>query len=408
MWAYFTDPVLRAPILGCMLMAISASLVGALAFVRGRSLLGETLSHAAYPGVVIAVALGGLAFSGTLVIAGGLIFALLGLCLIKALEERCRIPVDAALTFVLALFFGIGVTLASHIQFVYPSASRQVESLLYGQVATMTDLHLLLYGVLALVVLLTILLFYRPLQLAAFDPQFAKSAGVSLKIVDILLLTLIALSVVVGIRSVGVVLISSMLIAPPVAARPLSRRLSTLLFLSALSGMLAAFVGSLLSVTLSRTGLPTGPMIVLTGAGFALLSLLFAPGSGLILRLIRKARFSFQCREEHLLKALWKGGVLPKGGMPLRKLKREGWVEKRAGQLLLTGEGKRRAARIVRLHRLWEVYLVDQLGVGPERVHRSAEEMEHILTPELEKRLDTLLQHPTTDPHESPIPPGGV
>ncbi len=403
MWTYFTDPLLRGPTLGCILMAVGASLVGAFAFVRGRSLLGEALSHAAYPGVVVAIALGGLAFSGIGALLGGFLFALLGLALMRWLEKR-KVATDGALTFVLALFFGIGVTLASRVQFVKPAAYRQTQSLLYGQAATMTDLHLYLYGGLTLCVVAILLLFYRPLKLAAFDPQFAKSCGISLRLADTLLLTLIALSVVLGIRSVGVVLVSAMLIAPSVAARPLVRTLGALLSLAALFGALAAFIGVAVSY---ESNLPTGPLIVLAGSVFALASLLFAPRKGLLVRTLRRLRFSLQIREEHLLKALWKGGAPPKS-RSLGKLVREGWIEKREGRIALTRDGSLRAERIVRLHRLWEVYLVDTLGIGPERVHRSAEEMEHILTPELEKRLDTLLEHPKEDPHSSPIPRGGI
>ncbi|MGE3954190.1 MAG: metal ABC transporter permease [Parachlamydiales bacterium] len=395
---YLTDPLLRGPTLGSVLMAIGAALVGALTYVRGRSLLGETLSHAAYPGVVGAVALG---LTGFGYLIGGFACALLGLLLMRGLERR-KVATDAALTFVLALFFGIGVTLASRVQFLAPSAYRQALSLLYGQAATMTDLHLLLYGGLTLLIIATLLLFYRPLKLAAFDPHFARSCGISLRFSDTLLFTLIALSVVMGIRSVGVVLISAMLVAPAVAARPLVRTLSALLIVSAVVGGASAFIGVVLS---THWALPTGPLIVLTGSTLALTSLALAPRKGLLPAALRRLRFSLQIGEEHLLKALWKGErVSP--SRQLKRLQREGWVDWKGGEAELTRDGRQRAERIVRLHRLWEVYLVDTLGIGPERVHRSAEEMEHILTPELERRLDTLLEHPQEDPHSSPIPRG--
>jgi manganese/zinc/iron transport system permease protein len=80
-------------------------------------------------------------------------------------------------------------------------------------------------------------------------------------------------------------------------------------------------------------------------------------------------------------------------------------VQRTDGSLQLTESGEREGARIVRLHRLWELYLVDVLGMGVERVHRSAEEIEHILTPELEERLSRILNDPSEDPHHQPIPP---
>jgi manganese/zinc/iron transport system permease protein len=92
----------------------------------------------------------------------------------------------------------------------------------------------------------------------------------------------------------------------------------------------------------------------------------------------------------------------------LTRLARNGWVEKaKSGCYRLTIDGIHRAAYIIRLHRLWEVYLADYLGIGAERVHRSAEEMEHIITPEIETELTRLLKDPKIDPHHQPIPPLG-
>ncbi len=93
----------------------------------------------------------------------------------------------------------------------------------------------------------------------------------------------------------------------------------------------------------------------------------------------------------------------------LWRMKRSGWIAWNRDEHIfkLTGDGVYRAANIVRLHRLWEVYLAHYLGVGGEKVHRNAEEMEHILTPELEKELTLLLQDPKEDPHQQPIPSRG-
>ncbi len=91
----------------------------------------------------------------------------------------------------------------------------------------------------------------------------------------------------------------------------------------------------------------------------------------------------------------------------LYKLSKNGWVRKTGRNTYrLTSDGEQRGGHIVRLHRLWEVYLADYLGVGAERVHHSAEEMEHIITPEIEQELIVLLKDPKEDPHHQPIPPG--
>ncbi len=413
MLEYFTDAVLRAPTVGCMLMAIAASLVGVIAFVRRRSLVGEALSHATYPGVILAVL-----FTSTLVLIGAGISALLGLFVINWMVRRLKIRQDSALCFVLAGFFGIGLTIASRVQFLNPIAYRRMEMFLYGQAATMTDLHIYLYAGLTLVVVTAIVLFYKEIVVTSFDRDYAQTTGTPLRAIELLISGLIVVAVVTGIRSVGVVLMSAMLIAPPAAARQYSNHLPYIFGLSALFGALSGFFGNVLSVT---TGTPTGPMIVLVASAICLLSLLFAPERGVVYRMIRAARFRYRCVQENILKAMWRQGTsepIPLGVLARRQafrksylryllisLERRGLVEQSSPTLFqLTPAGFDRASYIVRLHRLWEVYLVEHLGFGVERVHRSAEEMEHILTPEIEQELTLLLDDPEVDPHQQPIP----
>lgn len=414
---FFTDPVLRGPMLATMLMALSASLVGVIAFVRRRSLVGETLSHATYPGVALALVFaGGTVWAASVVLAVAFLTALLGLFVIGFLVRRLGTTQDAALCFVLSAFFGIGITIASRIQFTHPIAFMQIERYLYGQAATMTDHHIYLYGGLSLVVMFLILLMYKEIQISSFDRSYAQSLGLRLRLVDLTVVVLIALAVIVGIRSVGVVLMSAMLIAPPVAARQFTNKMSYLFLLAAIIGVFSAFFGNVLSMTLG--GLPTGPMIVLTATLFAVASLFLAPERGLILRIIRMGRFRYRCLQENLLKTIWrtegranltmirKRQAFSKLYLQfiLSRLQAQGWLEKEGSDYVLTADGDRRAKHLVRLHRLWEVYLVDYLGVGVERVHRSAEEVEHIITPQLEDELNHLLNDPKWDPHEQPIP----
>ena len=436
---YFTDAVLRAPTIGCMLMCVSAALVGVIVFLKKQSLLGEALSHAAYPGVIVGVIFAGIfdidedhEISLSLcIMLGAFLSAILGLWSISFLERRLKVRSDSALCFVLATFFGIGLTLASQVQFVYSSLYRQVQVYLYGQAATMTDIHIYVYGALSAVIILVVVLFYKEIQVMAFDRDYARSLGINTKGVDALIFVLVVLAVVIGIRSVGVVLMSAMLIAPAVAARQYTHKLYLIFILATFFGVLSAFLGNYLSVEMThvlamqfptaRLVFPTGPMIVVVASMICVASLLFAPKRGLLLRRLRVARFRYRCMCENLLKAIWRLGAdkeVPFAEIAkyqsssawylrivLQRLVRCGWLERTPIGYHLTIEGGLWAARVVRLHRLWEVYLVDYLGVGAERVHRSAEEMEHIITPELEKQLTLLLNDPKYDPHAQPIPP---
>lgn len=437
---YFTDAVLRAPTIGCMLMCFAAALVGVIVFLKKQSLLGESLSHAAYPGVIVGVIFAGMlslteeqeTIIAILIMVGACISTIAGLWAITFLERRLKVRSDSALCFVLSAFFGIGLTLASEVQFSYSSLYRQVQVYLYGQAATMTDVHIAIYGILSTTVLFVVFFFYKEIQAIAFDRDYARSLGINTKGIDGIIFILIVLAVVIGIRSVGVVLMSAMLIAPAAAARQFTNKLYLMFSLAGFFGLLSGFFGNYLSVELTdalaikypstRLTLPTGPMIVMVASCICLLALLFAPNRGLLWRLTRIMRFRYQCICENLLKAIWRyelhGGVAfetiakyqSASSLYLRfillRLSQQGWVEHVASDMYrLTPEGRLWASRIVRLHRLWEVYLVDYLGVGAERVHRNAEEMEHIITPELERELTLLLKDPKQDPHQQPIPP---
>lgn len=426
---YFVDPVLRAPMIGSMLMCLSAALVGVLVFLKRQSLIGEALSHAAYPGVILGVIGIGLIFgdstapeyAGIALLTGAFITALLGNKLISALE-KCRINADAALCFTLSFFFGIGITLASHIQFSFSNLYRQVQIYFYGQAATMTDIHIAIYSALVILVLVCLYFLRKEFKSWIFDPVYTKVLGVNVRLLEAVFILLVGLSIVIGIRSVGVVLMSAMLIAPAAAARQCTSHLKTMFALAGLFGLLSAGIGTYLANEISLRmgiGLPTGPMIVVVASSICVLALLFAPERGLIIRFFRILQFRSNCLNENLLKNLWRQGkktsfaslkehlFVPSWHLKwaLSRLIREGWVEKKGNTYNLTQDGSYRAKKIVRLHRLWELYLADYVGIGALRVHSSAEEMEHIITPELEEELTLLLRNPKEDPHHQPIPP---
>jgi len=429
---YLVDPVVRGPTIASMLMSLTSALIGVIPFLKKRSLIGEALSHSAYPGIVLSVVALALfsSFSENSVaigiLIGAFLSALLGLYFIDLLEKHLKISDDAALCFVLSIFFGVGVLIASRIQVSHSLLYKQIQLFLYGQAATMTDAHIFLYGTLCLFAIIFVTLLYRLLQIVNFDRQFAKSIGIWVKGVEFFSFFLLIFAIVIGMRSVGVVLMSGMLIAPAVAARQWTNQLSHLFAIAGAIGLCSGFLGNFFSLEIPKwlgidVSLPTGPMILLTSSFICFFSLFFAPKEGLVNRAIRIYRFQRQCIVENLLKTLWKRGegavfssTEMKSEIQLYALKfrllvflliHQGWLM-RIGRdrFALTKDGFERARRIIRLHRLWEVYLVSFLGQGVERVHKSAEEMEHILTPDLERQLTELLNDPKKDPHNQPIP----
>lgn len=432
---FLVDPVLRAPTIGSMLMCLASSLVGVVVFIRKRSLLGEALSHASYPGVVIGVVLVAAFFPNADrgvalgILIGAFLSGLLGLWIIDLLEKRFHVKNDAALCLVLSVFFGIGVLIASRIQITHALWYKQIQLFLYGQTATMTDVHIFIYSALSLITIFSLIFLYRCIEIINFDRDFAKSIGVRVRTVESALFFLLVLAIVIGIRSVGVVLMSGMLIAPAVAARQYTHSLFMLFILSGFFGLLSGFFGNYFSLVLPEVlnqeiSLPTGPMILLTASAICFFSILFAPGCGLLSRFFRILKFRKQCLVENTLKAFrekgWNADVSPSDlhfwrylshfriWLVVEHLVNQGWLIRiNRKSYRLTPDGWERASRIVRLHRLWEVYLVDYLGQRAEKVHRNAEEMEHIITPELEKELTELLGDPKEDPHRQPIPAKG-
>lgn len=437
LWLYFTDPVLRAPTLGSMFMCLATAMVGVVVVLRKQSLLGECLSHASYPGVILGtMAAAGWTLGGdeehwlTLVLLGGaFVSSLLGLWCVERLRIHFSVPYDSAMCVVLSSFFGIGVTLASRVQFTQPVLYQKIQVYLYGQAATMRDFHVVLYASLVMLTALVLASFYKEFQVYIFDRDYARCAGIPVSLLEAVFSALMVFAVLIGIRCVGVVLISAMLVAPAVAARQFTNSLWKMILIAGGIGLASGFFGNFLSAELGagrfQVMLATGPTIVLSAIMVTLLALLLAPQRGWFFRLFRLARFRVRSLQENLLKSCWRLGpravftaedLQPTHLVPgwylswlLRRLLGKEWlVEEGTGQYRLSDQGSRQAARIVRLHRLWELYLVECVGMKAERVHHTAEEMEHVLTPDLEARLTAILHNPLVDPHRMPIPPRPV
>ncbi len=395
---YFTDPVLAAPTIGCMLMCLLAAFIGTFSVLLGRSLVGEALSHAAYPGVLASLILTKIFVTSQsdwhfllFPLIGAALSSLIGIFFIQKLVSRFKLQPDSALTFILASFFGIALLLLSAVQTDYPSLYREMQSYLFGQAATQTNVHVVLYLVITSIALIGCTIFYRPIKIVIFDPEYAKTLGINRRLVYLLIWGVTVVSIVIGIRSLGVVLMSSMLIFPSVTSRLWTSKLGAVLFWASCFGLLSGFFGVFLAHELSFSfSFPTGPMIVASAALLFIVSSLFSPKCGLVFRIYRQFVFKRRCHLENLLKQLWKDPKTPIGRSSRRALEKRGWLKK--GQAALTPSGMLQGRKIWKLHKLWEVYLIEYCKVGKERAHPSAEEMEHIITPEIEKELEKVME----------------
>lgn len=283
----FTDYTLRNVTLGSMLLGAISGLLGCFAVLRRQALLGDAMSHAALPGIAIAFLVTGQRDPFTLLL-GAAIAALAAALWLLAIVRTSRIKDDAALALILAVFFGFGLVLLSYVQRQPTAAQAGLKSFLFGQAAALVERDLWAMLAIGGPALALIAIFWPQVKLISFDPDFARSLGLPVRRFEVLLTGAIVAAIVIGLQTVGVVLMSAMLIAPAVAARQWTNRLEMMVLLAAGFGALAALIGAWISAQGER--LATGPMIVLAMSALTAVSLLIAPERGLLWRRWRLIR----------------------------------------------------------------------------------------------------------------------
>ncbi|CAN5135330.1 iron chelate uptake ABC transporter family permease subunit [soil metagenome] len=279
------DYTLRNVALGSALLGIVGGVLGSFAVLRRQGLLGDALAHTALPGICLAFMLTGLR-TPLVLMAGAAITGWIGTLIIIKVVQDTRISEDSALGIVLSVFFGIGIVLLTYIQQSNNANQAGLDRYLFGQAATLVQSHVITMAVLGGAALLCVALLFKEFKLLSFDPEFAASIGFPVGKLNVLLTSLIVIAVVIGLQTVGVVLMAAMLVGPAAAARQWTNRLSVMLGLAALFGAAAGVAGAMISVTASR--LPTGPMVILCMTAIVIVSLLFAPERGLVWDAVRQ------------------------------------------------------------------------------------------------------------------------
>ncbi|MGH2541536.1 MAG: metal ABC transporter permease, partial [Ardenticatenaceae bacterium] len=352
----FTDYTLRTVTLGAMVLGVVSGTLGSYAVLRRQALLGDAMSHAALPGVVLAFLFIGSKALLPLML-GALVAGWLGAMVISAIVRRTRIKEDTALGIVLSVFFGFGLLLLTYVQRQGNAQQAGLDKFLFGKAAAMVTEDVLTMAGVGAVALILLLLFWKEFKLLAFDAEYAASLGFPVRLLDTLLTSLIVVAIVVGLQTVGVVLMSAMVVAPAAAARQWTDRLAVMVLLSAFFGVVAGVLGALISA--SSAGLSTGPVIVLVMSGIVLVSMIFAPNRGLFWRWWRRRLQRTQLRDAVVLTDLYDLGMRhgdprhthplgtlraahPTGGVRrvLQALRARGWVEETArGEWGLTDLG---------------------------------------------------------------------
>jgi manganese/zinc/iron transport system permease protein len=404
---------------------VACALVGCYLVLRRMSLMGDAIAHAVLPGIVVAFL-----FSGSMNIVpmfvGAAAVGLLTTFLTQTLHQFGRVPTDAAMGAVFTSLFALGVVLLKR----YISGVHFDVACVYEGSLTSVALDTIqwrgwevprqLLTVLPMVVLniAAIVLLWKEFKISSFDPGLATTMGYSATTLHYVLMALVAMTSVASFQAVGSILVVAMLIVPPATAQLLCDRLNRMVILACVFAVLSAIGGYWLAHKWDVS--PAGAMAVFAGGMYAV-AVLFAPKYGIVSAIVRNLQTSLRILREDLLSMLYRDEEL--GGRPLSAstavaavgggwlarwalvmLKRRGRLTFTAEGLQLTPDGRERAKRLVRGHRLWEAYLVKHLGLPLDHVHAPADRVEHFINQPLREELQKAVDDAQQDPHGRTIP----
>jgi manganese/zinc/iron transport system permease protein len=402
---------------------VACALLGSYLILRKMSLMGDALSHAVLPGLVVAFVLSG-SMGIVPMFIGAVVVGLLTTFLTQTLHQYARVPSDASMGIVFTAMFALGVILVKRyagglhfdIGCVYEGALEYVP---FAERVWGLPRPLLSSLVVMVVNILVIVLLWKELKLSSFDAELATTMGFSATAMHYLLMTLVSVTTVASFEAVGSILVVAMLIVPASTAFLLTDRLGVMVVLSAVFGILAAVLGYAAGVYWDTS--ISGMMTVAAGGLFTI-AVLFAPQYGVISKVAHNFRMSLQVMREDLLAMLYRleelGGTnlltaheaqTAVGGTLLARiatgqLERRGQIGERDSHLLLTDTGRDAARQLVRSHRLWEAYLVKHLGLPLDHVHDPAHRVEHYIDEGIQKQIAADLEASTQDPHGREIP----
>ncbi len=282
-----TDYTLQTVSLGAALLGVISGVLGSFAVIKKQSLLGDAVSHSALPGIALAFL-----FTQSkkieVLLLGALIAGFISTYLIISIVKYSKIKFDSALALVLSVFFGAGIVLLTYIQKIPNANQAGLDKFIFGQASTLLKRDVKVMAILGIILISLVVIFWKEFKIISFDEEFAESLGFPTKKINILLSAMIVTSIIVGLQTVGVILMSAMLIAPAVAARQWTDKLSLMVVLSAIFGAISGVIGTIISSVVPK--LPTGPTIVIVISVIVIISLTFAPNRGLIWKYFRNKK----------------------------------------------------------------------------------------------------------------------
>ena len=282
--------------LGTGFLGLMSGVIGSFATLQKESLLGDALSHAALPGIIVGFMLIGRK-EWLFLLACAAISGLIATALIQWMSKSGTVKFDNSLSLILSSFFGLGLVLMTYIQRTPNADQAGIENFIYGQASSMLYQDVRTLIIATVIGLALIILFWKELKVFTFDRQYAQVLGLNVRFIQFLVSSILIVTIILGLESVGVILISSLLIGPAVSARQWTNRLHIMVSLAGLFGLVSGVLGTLISSL--YTQIPTGPTIVVVVSVITFFSLLFAPNRGLIAN-----RRAYEKNQKHYLNKL--------------------------------------------------------------------------------------------------------
>ncbi|MDA0343180.1 MAG: metal ABC transporter permease [Verrucomicrobia bacterium] len=430
----FQDPSLRVMVLGVLLMGLNCGLMGGYIVTRRLSMFGDTLSHAVLPGIAVGYSLTQSKNNWALML-GATFSGFAGVWFISFLSRHTKIKTDSAMAIVLSGFYALGICLIAYLQKSDGGGVANLENYLFGSIVGFSQGDLLPIVCSLILVLGTFVLFSKELLATGFDPSFARSIGLPVGLLEFSLSALLTFCIVSSLQIIGVVLVSALLIIPAATAALITIRMDKLLLLSGVLGAVSGFTGCFISFL--KNGLPVGPVITLCSASIFLTILWLHPSQGRVCLWARSFKRNQKIRLENTLKACYQvleelsflEESFPQSLLGKRRGKSSGEIEREIDALVrhgyatrvlsvgqkqsdlppetmitLTPSGWELACKMIRNHRLWELYLTQEASYAADHVHDDAEKIEHIIGEKTIRQLERILSNPRLDPHGKLIP----
>jgi len=422
----------RVALMATALLGATAAVVGVFMVLRRQALIGDVVGHSALPGIGMAFLLLEMLSPGSgksvpWLLTGAFFAGLLGAGCVLLIDRYSRIRADAALAIVLSIFYGAGAVLLNITQKLPGASSAGLKNYVSGKTASLVMSDVWLFAALAGLTLLFTLVLFKEWVLLCFDDQFAAAQGRPVLWLDVLLVTLVAAVSIIGMQSVGLILVVALLIIPASAARFWTDDIRRMALIAAIMGACSGLLGVAFSSVVPKAA--AGPTIVLAGACAFLFSLVFGRRRGLLWRSIEHRKLRWQIGRQDLLRACYEVAEGLESGeqrveseraistalqavditeaalqeqqtwnaVSLNKLiadaVQSGLIERVEGRdaVRLTSQGVTESARLAHQHRLWELYMIHYAAIAADHVHRSADAIEHVLDTDTVQELERLL-----------------